>query len=291
MFWGDQATRSRGWFPQGKGGVVERRGPHAPTACSCRVSCPLLAPSYPFQGILATILIYVQYQLNAPHISMWYIPCARRADRRYSASMEHWHGFETARSIVQIHETTIADIGSDLSAHFVTVPARSLGGSSYRFQGSEGPLEMLGLLRIADVPFGGVARSLAACLVSDDVETFVRKFHQGFEEETSHSSVQLPEPFVFAEYLTFARVVPFEQPSLSADSLGNILTAQVHGEAGYMYHELTRTPVLAVSIPAGMVICGSAQGMIRTLESGLRQRLMELVKSRSGEYEDEDTIP
>jgi hypothetical protein len=31
--------------------------------------------------------------------------------------------------------------------------------------------------------------------------------------------------------------------------------------------------------------------MIRTLESGLRQRLMELVKSRSGEYEDEDTIP
>ena len=138
------------------------------------------------------------------------------------------------------------------------------------------PLETLGLLRVADVPFGGVARSLAACLVSDDVDTFVRKFHQGFEEETSHSSVRLPEPFVFAEYLTFARVVPFEQPSLSADSLGNILTAQVHGEAGYMYHEETRTPLLAVSIPAGMVICGSAPGMIRALESGLRQRLMEL---------------
>src|ERR671913_2275158 len=182
--------------------------------------------------------------------------------------MEHWHGFETARSIVQIHETTIADVASDLSAHFVTVPARSLGGSSYQFQGSEGPLETLGLLPIADVPFGGVARSLAACLVSDDVETFVRKFHQGFEEETSHSSVQLPEPFVFAEYLTFARVIPFEQPSLSADSLGNILTAQVHGEAGYVYHEATETPLLAVAIPQGMVICGSAPGMTHALESG-----------------------
>jgi hypothetical protein len=33
---------------------------------------------------------------------------------------------------------------------------------------------------------------------------------------------------VFAEYLTFARVVPFEWSSLSADSLGNILTA--HGD-------------------------------------------------------------
>jgi hypothetical protein len=202
--------------------------------------------------------------------------------------MEHWHGFETARSIVQIHETTIADVASDLSAHFVTVPARSLGGSSYQLQGSEGPLAALGLLPIADVPFGGVARSLAACLVSDDVETFVRKFEQGFEEETSHSSVQLPEPFMFAEYLTFARVIPFEQPSLSADSLGDILTAQGHGEAGYMYHEATGIPLLAVAIPTGMVICGSGVGLIRALESGLRQRLIELAKSRSGEHQDGD---
>jgi hypothetical protein len=86
-------------------------------------------------------------------------------------------------------------------------------------------------LRIADVPFGGVARSLAACLVSDDVEEFLRRFDQGFEEEIQHSSTQLPRPFEFAEYLTFARVIPFEQPSLSADSLGNILTAQGRGEA------------------------------------------------------------
>jgi hypothetical protein len=146
----------------------------------------------------------------------------------------------------------------------------------------------LGLLPIADVPFGGVARSLAACLVSDDVEKFVRKFEQGFEEETSHSSVQLPEPFMFAEYLTFARVIPFEQPSLSADSLGDILTAQGHGEAGYMYHEATGIPLLAVAIPTGMVICGSGVGLIRALESGLRQRLIELAKSRSGEHQDGD---
>src|SRR5918994_6843481 len=120
--------------------------------------------------------------------------------------MEHWHGFETARSVAQVYETTIADTASDLSAHFVTVPARSLGGGSYLFKGSDGPLETLGLLRTADVPFGGVARSLAACLVSRDVEEFLRKFDQGFEEETEHSSVRLPRPFVFAEYLTFARV-------------------------------------------------------------------------------------
>ena len=200
--------------------------------------------------------------------------------------MEYWHGFETARNVAQMYETTIADVASDLSAHFVTVPARSLGGGSYLFEGSDGPLETLGLLRIADVPFGGVARSLAACLVSGDVEEFLRKFDKGFEEETSHSSVRLPRPFEFAEYLTFARVVPFEHPSLSADSLGNILTAQGHGEAGYFYHEATEIPLLAVAIPAGAVICGSAPGMTRALESGLKQRLMEFIKSRSGEHQD-----
>src|ERR671910_525144 len=197
--------------------------------------------------------------------------------------MEYRHGFETARNVAQIYETTIADTTSNLAAHIVTVPARSLGGSSYLFEGSDWPLEMLGLLRIADVPFGGVARSLAACLVSDDVEEFLRRFEQGFEDLTRHSSAQLPKPFVFAEYLTFARVIPFEQPSLSADSLGNILTAQGHGDAGYTYHEETRTPVLAVAIPAGMVICGSTSGMVRALESDLRQQIMQLVKSLSGE--------
>ena len=63
--------------------------------------------------------------------------------------MEYRHGFETARNVAQIYETTIADTTSDLAAHIVTVPARSLGGSSYLFEGSDWPLETLGLLRIA----------------------------------------------------------------------------------------------------------------------------------------------
>jgi hypothetical protein len=232
--------------------------------------------------------VYVQYQIEA---SVYY--CGRSSTydvkaRGYSTSMEHWHGFETARSVIQIHETTIVDSESDLSAHLVTVPARSLGGGSYLFRGTDWPLETLGLVRLADVPLGGVARSLAACLVAEDVEEFLRRFHEGFEEETRHFSTDLPRHFVFAEYLTFARVVPFEWSSLSADSLGNVLTAQGHGEAGYMYHEETRTPMLGVAIPAGMVICGSGPGMIRALESGLRQRLEELAKSRPGEDQSED---
>ena len=201
-----------------------------------------LVSGSPSFAILAAVAVYVQYQIDAP---VYY--CGRSSTddvkaKGYSTSMEHWHGFETARSVIQIHETTIVDSESDLSAHLVTVPARSLGGDSYLFRGTDWPLETLGLVRLADVPLGGVARSLAACLVSEDVEEFLRRFHEGFKEETRHFSTELPRHFVFAEYLTFARVVPFEWSSLSADSLGNILTAQGHGEAGYMYHEGDEKP-------------------------------------------------
>jgi hypothetical protein len=197
--------------------------------------------------------------------------------------MDHWHGFGPILDISQIYETTIVDSESGLSAHFVTVPARSLGGDSYLFQGSDSPLYELGLLRLADVPLGGVARSLATCLVSEDVEEFMRRFQEGFKEEMQHPGIRPPAHFGFAEYLTFARVVPFEWPSLSADSLGNILTAQGYGESGYMYYEDTNTPVLVVAIPAGILICGSAPKLVGALEAGLRTRILELVKARSGE--------
>jgi hypothetical protein len=196
--------------------------------------------------------------------------------------MDRWHGFGPTLNILQIYESTIVDSESDLSAHFITVPARSLGGDSYLFQGPDNPLYELGLFRLADVPLGGVVRSLAACLVSEDVEDFMRRFDEGFNEELEQPSIRPPAHFGFAEYLTFARVVPFEWPSLSVDSLGNILAAQGHGEAGYMYYKHSNTPVLVVAIRAGILICGSTLKLVRALDTGLRTRILELVKARSG---------
>jgi hypothetical protein len=118
--------------------------------------------------------------------------------------------------------------------------------------------------------------------VSESVEDFMRRFDEGFKEELEQPSTRPKPRFGFAEYLTFARVVPFEWSSFSFDSLGNILTAQGHGEAGYMYHEDSNTPVLGVAIPQGILICGSTLKLVRALDAGLRARILELVKARSG---------
>ena len=188
-------------------------------------------------------------------------------------STDNWHGFGANLSVSQIYETTITDSESGLSAHFVIVPSRSL---------YTGRLA-LGLLSLADVPLGGVVRSLAACLSSEDVDEFLRKFHEGFKEEISKPSWETPAHFAFAEYLTFARVIPFEWSTFSADTLGNILTAQGYGQAAYVYYERTEVPMLVIAIPAGILICGSAPKMEDTLGAGLRRGIVEFVKNSSGE--------
>jgi hypothetical protein len=67
--------------------------------------------------------------------------------------------------------------------------------------GPNGPLEALGLLSLADVPLGGVVRSLAACLSSEDVDEFLRRFHEELKEEISKPSTETPAHFAFAEFL------------------------------------------------------------------------------------------
>jgi hypothetical protein len=206
----------------------------------------------------------------------------------YYTSMDEWHGFGAKLSVAQIYETTITDSESDLSAHFVIVPSRSLGGRSYLFRETNGPLLALGLLSLADVPLGGVVRSLAACLSSEDADEFLKRFDEGFKEEISKPSWETPAHFAFAEYLTFARVIPFEWSAFSADSLGNILTAQGYGQAAYVYYEGTKAPMLVIAIPAGMLICGSAPRMEEALGAGLRRRILEFVKNSSGEVSSTD---
>lgn len=156
------------------------------------------------------------------------------------------------------------------------------------FRSPVGPLEFLGLRAVADIPLGGVARSLAACLVSGDVGEFMRKFDEGFREEIEQPSLTPLAHFGFAEYLTFARVIPFEWTSLTMESLGHIITAAGRGKSGYFHYEGVEVPMMVVAIPAGVVICGSAQSVTKALEAGLRERILRLINTSSEERSSED---
>lgn len=185
-------------------------------------------------------------------------------------------------NISQLYETTLLDNGSDLSAHFVIIPAAAMPEGSYTPHLP--PWEELGLYNIADVPLGGVVRSLTELLRAENVEQFSEIFQSGSERELTHRATREAEYFAFAEYLTFARALPTEDSSLFSDSLGNIMTKQLYSTAQFVFFEDSEDiPLMYLGTADEILMCGSASGMSKTLEAGLRERAQRLMRGSSNE--------
>jgi hypothetical protein len=81
----------------------------------------------------------------------------------------------------------------------------------------------------------------------------------------------------FATFLTLAPVIPFQQSPLSLDSFASILTrpSAFIGLGAYAAFVISGpTPLIFVTVPAGMIFFGAAAGVAKALESGL-QKLLE----------------
>lgn len=182
--------------------------------------------------------------------------------------------------LAQLYETSILDKGSELSAHFLIVPASALPEDSY--MPDLLPVDELGLLNIADVPLGGVVRSLTELLRSEDVQQFSGIFNTSSERELTHRATERAEYFAFAEYLTFARVIPTETSSLLNDSLGNIMTKHLYGTAQFVYFEEAEdVPIMYVGTAEEMLMCSTVPGMAKALDAGLRHRLLSMLRGAS----------
>ncbi len=94
-------------------------------------------------------------------------------------------------------------------------------------------------------------------------------------------------PSAFAQYLTFARVVPFESSPLEAKSLSELVAGGgVSAALGY----LTGHPLLVFEVSGGIIVCGAARGVADALRIGLRSKLLALmgVEEPEGELADAD---
>ncbi|PCJ25085.1 MAG: hypothetical protein COA96_08040 [SAR86 cluster bacterium] len=86
--------------------------------------------------------------------------------------------------------------------------------------------------------------------------------------------------YEFAEYLSMVSVIPFENSPLGADSLGNLLKIGGYGVGAYIGFVVGgTTPLLFITVPAGMVICGAAAGIGQGLEVGLKSKITKFLTS------------
>lgn len=194
-----------------------------------------------------------------------------------------WSQQHRPNGLAQLYETEVEQREIDKAVRFLTVPARSLGWGPDILHSPE---ELMGELEVR--PLGGplyaseLPYAIASILLRDDAEEarqhfdLVRERLPAFVDD--HAAV-----LQFSEYLTFAPIVPFEHSPLGGEALAKLLTrasgAGIGAGIGIMVAG-GPTPLLLVTVPAGMIICGSAKGIADGLEEGLRHRVRRLMGLR-----------
>src|SRR5262249_29369501 len=84
----------------------------------------------------------------------------------------------------------------------------------------------------------------------------------------------------FAEKVSFEPLIPFEGSPLTSESLAKLATTATGAGFGAFvgFVAFGSGPLLLITVPAGMVICGAAKGIAQALEDGLRDRLLRWIK-------------
>jgi hypothetical protein len=159
--------------------------------------------------------------------------------------------------ILQTYETTLYDSTGNLGFTVLSIPLRSY------IKKGHGELD---LDTVADDVFGSTIAELGPAGI--DPQTIAELFQ-------SDSKAQKASPrdrSTFCSYLANADIIPFEQSPLSATSLANI--ALKSAKAGSIGLGTTvgflaaggSSPMLLITVPFGIVLCGAAMSFTKWLE-------------------------
>jgi hypothetical protein len=191
------------------------------------------------------------------------------------------------KSPAQTYETTVHDRDSGRAFTFISVPSRSIGSDGGEVPPVDVLAGQLGLDRkprrssrpwqMREVPPWALPFVLDLAL-GRDPEDYYRWgpfFLEDYLFESPGRANRLA-PSAFAQYLAYARVVPFESSPLTSKSLSD-LAAAGGGLGGALGACVTGDPLLLLTIPAGIIVCGAARGISQALEIGLRTKLLNLM--------------
>ena len=194
---------------------------------------------------------------------------------------------------VQSYLTTITDNDSNLSLSVVVVPSRSVPEAELELEGSEGNripeqieylLNQLRLRHLVDVPTDRLHRAIAALLenpreinepIYDTSFEAAKVFHltRLIEDERTYTSSR--DIKAFTDYVLNEDVIPFERSPLSGESLLKAVKLPAVGMGAYIgFVAVGASPLLFISVPAGMILIAASAGAAKALE----ETVYELVK-------------
>jgi hypothetical protein len=181
--------------------------------------------------------------------------------------------------LIQTYETTVTEPGTGLAFSFLVVPSRSFpDGDTPPADDLTHSLEIYDAEQLEPSALA-LLTGVVALLRSSNATS-------GWREELSERT---HDPYVpereFAEIVTFGEVVPIEHSPLGAESLAGILTKAGGGAVGLIVGVASSggTPLLLLTVPAGMILCGAAAGIASALEQGLRRALLRKLGVEEGQ--------
>ena len=185
------------------------------------------------------------------------------------AGLENDVKVDVARS----YGSELSDRGTGLELRFVVLPRDSL-------RVADAPPEILESLELRPVSEELSPEVLAFAIASvllngNDADRAAEHFQLVLEHRElfalDHSDV-----LAFAEYAANENVVPIEHSPLSADSLVSLLGGSGAGVGLGLMVAGGPTPLLLITVPAGIILVGTATGIAEGLNEGLRYRIKRL---------------
>ena len=183
--------------------------------------------------------------------------------------------------LVQVYETTIYNRDDRRAYSFVTVPSRSF---SERMQDVD-VADVAGMLDLHDArePSGRPLRVQPVeawslpFLIDATLGRFVEyPYEFGFYFDPLEPRRPRRGPSPFAQYVTFAPVIPFESSPLGGKALAELVTAG-GGVGGAVGAYMTGDPLLLLVAVGGIILGGAARGVGDALHIGLRSKLLDLM--------------
>ena len=182
-------------------------------------------------------------------------------------------------NVIEIFSNTIISQDTLLKASILTIPSKCFGDAEI-LQSNE-------LFEILN--FKKPRIKMRPWQLCDDIAKVI--FYSEWSQKVSPELDQdsrvsfIPKGgHLFIEELMFGKHVIIENSPLSMESLANLVNSATGvGLGAYIGFIIGGdTTLLLLTVPAGMVICGSAAGISRALEKGLEKRILKLlVKTRN----------
>jgi hypothetical protein len=188
-------------------------------------------------------------------------------------------GVREESAVPQIYETELENPETGHAVRFLTIPGRSLADRAILNEPERlmGELDLRPLgepLRASEVPY-----AVASILLREDAEQALEHFYL-VRSRLPDFIADHPQVLEFSEYVSFARIVPFEQSPLAGEALGDLLASGSGVGIGAGIGIMVAggpTPLLFLTVPAGIIICGSAKGIADGMAEGLRYHVRRLM--------------